>query len=106
VNRIVLSPESVVEDLASISEPGIFIVDDVAFIQGRHGLEIGEAIARDGLRKKFYLETRGDVLLRNKAKPLAAMPNCASVAVTKLSHPAAPPSPADTKIDIPSATLV
>ena len=61
-----LSPEKVVEDLASISEPGVFIVDDVAFIQERHGFAIGEAIARKGLRKSFYLETRGDVLLRNK----------------------------------------
>src|SRR6516164_915434 len=56
----------VVEDLASIAEPGIFIVDDVAFIQERHGFQIGEAIARKGIRKRFYLETRGDVLLRNK----------------------------------------
>jgi hopanoid C-3 methylase HpnR len=61
-----LSSESVIEDLASIAEPGIFIVDDVAFIQERHGLEIGAAIARRGIRKKYYLETRGDVLLRNK----------------------------------------
>jgi len=61
-----LSPESVVEDLASIKEPGAFIVDDVAFIQDRHGFAVGEAIARKGIRKKFYLETRGDVLLRNK----------------------------------------
>src|SRR6266540_2705751 len=61
-----LSPERVVEDLASIREPGAFIVDDVAFIQQRHGFAIGEAIARKGIRKNFYLETRGDVLLRNK----------------------------------------
>ncbi|HZS12098.1 MAG TPA: hopanoid C-3 methylase HpnR, partial [Nitrospirales bacterium] len=61
-----VSPEHAVEDLASIQEPGIFIVDDVAFIQGKHGLEIGEAIARRGIKKKYYLETRGDVLLRNK----------------------------------------
>ena len=61
-----ISPERVVEDLAAIPEPGAFIVDDVAFIQGRHGLAIGEAIARKGIRKNFYLETRGDVLLRNK----------------------------------------
>jgi magnesium-protoporphyrin IX monomethyl ester (oxidative) cyclase len=61
-----LSPESVVEDLASIAEPGAFIVDDVAFIHDSHGFAIGEAIARKGIRKKFYLETRGDVLLRNK----------------------------------------
>ena len=61
-----ISPERVVEDLASIREPGVFIVDDVAFIQEKHGFAIGEAIARKGMRKSFYLETRGDVLLRNK----------------------------------------
>jgi len=61
-----LDPQYVIEDLASIKEPGVFIVDDVAFIQERHGFAIGEAIARRGIRKKFYLETRGDVLLRNK----------------------------------------
>jgi hopanoid C-3 methylase len=60
------SPEWVVDDLARVHEPGIFIVDDVAFIQERHGLAIGEALARKGIRKKFYLETRGDVLLRNQ----------------------------------------
>ena len=60
------SPEAVAEDLARLREPGIFIVDDVAFVQERHGLEIGEAIARRGIRKQYYLETRGDVLLRHK----------------------------------------
>src|SRR5215510_1629890 len=62
----VVSPERAVEDLASIREPGVFIVDDVAFVQAKHGFEIGEAIARRGIRKQYYLETRGDVLLRNK----------------------------------------
>lgn len=61
-----VSPEVVVEELGQVQEPGIFIVDDVAFIQGKHGLEIGEAIARKGIKKEYYLETRGDVLLRNK----------------------------------------
>jgi hopanoid C-3 methylase HpnR len=61
-----ISPEVVVEDLERIKEPGVFIVDDVAFIQAKHGLEIGEAIAKRGIKKKYYLETRGDVLLRNK----------------------------------------
>jgi hopanoid C-3 methylase len=61
-----VSTERVVEDLRSIREPGIFIVDDVAFIHERHGIEVGEAIARAGIRKAYYLETRGDVLLRNK----------------------------------------
>ena len=61
-----VSPERAVEDLASIKESGVFIVDDVAFVQAKHGFEIGEAIARRGIRKQYYLETRGDVLLRNK----------------------------------------
>jgi hopanoid C-3 methylase HpnR len=55
-----------VEELALVREPGIFLVDDVAFIQAKQGFEIGEGIARRGIRKQFYLETRGDVLLRNK----------------------------------------
>ena len=62
----VMSPDKAVDELARIREPGVFIVDDVAFIQDRHGLEIGEAIARRGIKKEYYLETRGDVLLRNK----------------------------------------
>src|SRR5262249_43113738 len=40
--------------------------DDVAFIQAEHGMAIGEAIAQRGIKKHYYLETRGDVLLRNK----------------------------------------
>lgn len=62
----VVSPDRAVDDLAHVKEPGIFIVDDVAFIQAKHGFEIGEAIARRGIKKEYYLETRGDVLLRNK----------------------------------------
>ncbi len=61
-----LSPERVVEDLERMKEPGVFIVDDVAFIQSKHGFELGEAIAKKGIKKRYYLETRGDVLLRNK----------------------------------------
>jgi hopanoid C-3 methylase len=61
-----VSPERAIEDLRSIREPGVFIVDDVAFVQERHGMEIAEAIIRAGIRKQYYLETRGDVLLRNR----------------------------------------
>lgn len=61
-----VSRDKIVDDLARIQEPGVFIVDDVAFIQEKHAFEIGEAIARQGIRKQYYLETRGDVLLRHK----------------------------------------
>jgi hopanoid C-3 methylase HpnR len=58
-------PERIGEELASIREPGVFIVDDVAFIQAEHGHAIADQIERRNIRKKYYLETRGDVLLRN-----------------------------------------
>ena len=60
------SPERVIEELGTIREPGIFLLDDVAFIQADHGMRIGEMIASKGIRKQYYLETRGDILLRNK----------------------------------------
>ena len=60
------SPEVVVDELQTIQEPGIFIVDDVAFIQADHGFAIAREIERRGIKKRYYLETRGDVLLRNK----------------------------------------
>jgi hopanoid C-3 methylase len=62
----VKSPERAVEEVAGIREPGLFILDDVAFIQAEHSMAIGEAIARRGIKKRYYVETRGDVLLRNK----------------------------------------
>lgn len=61
-----LNPEVAAEDLASIREPGVFIVDDVAFIHSDHGLALAREIERRNIRKQYYLETRGDVLLRNK----------------------------------------
>jgi hopanoid C-3 methylase len=62
----VKSPEFAVEELSRIRESGVFLLDDVAFIQGEHGMKIGELIAQRGIKKEYYLETRGDVLLRNK----------------------------------------
>lgn len=60
------SPDVIASELNSIREPGIFIVDDVAFIHPEHGVAIGKEIERRGIRKRYYLETRADVLLRNK----------------------------------------
>jgi hopanoid C-3 methylase HpnR len=60
------APEAVAKELASIREPGIFIVDDVAFVHAEHGMRIGEEVQRRGICKRYYLETRADVLLRNK----------------------------------------
>jgi len=61
-----VSPKRAVDDLESIKEPGVFIVDDVAFIRSEHGMAIANEIKRRNIQKEFYLETRADVMLRNK----------------------------------------
>jgi magnesium-protoporphyrin IX monomethyl ester (oxidative) cyclase len=60
------SPETAGEELASIAEPNVFIVDDVAFIRAEHGMAIADEVERRHIRKRYYLETRADVLLRNR----------------------------------------
>ncbi len=52
-------------EMASIREPNVFIVDDVAFIRPEHGDAIAAQVERRRIRKRYYLETRSDVLLRH-----------------------------------------
>jgi hopanoid C-3 methylase HpnR len=59
------SPEAAAEEMASIRERNVFIVDDVAFIRPEHGDGIAAELERRRVRKRYYLETRADVLLRN-----------------------------------------
>src|SRR5579875_2152752 len=59
------SPEAAAAELESIAEPNVFIVDDVAFIKSEHGEAIAREVERRRIRKRYYLETRADVLLRN-----------------------------------------
>jgi len=60
------SPEAAADDLARITEPNVFLVDDVAFIHPEHGFAIGHELEKRKVRKQYYLETRCDVLLRNR----------------------------------------
>jgi len=60
------SPSSAAEDLASIREPNVFLVDDVAFIHPEHGFAIGQELERRHVTKQYYLETRCDVLIKNR----------------------------------------
>jgi magnesium-protoporphyrin IX monomethyl ester (oxidative) cyclase len=61
-----LSPEAAADDMARLKEPGVFIVDDVAFIKPEDGDEIARLLERRGVRKEYYLETRCDILVRNQ----------------------------------------
>jgi hopanoid C-3 methylase HpnR len=58
--------EAIAEELERLEEPNVFVVDDVAFIDPQHGFAIGREIERRGIRKQYYIETRADILLRNK----------------------------------------
>jgi magnesium-protoporphyrin IX monomethyl ester (oxidative) cyclase len=59
-------PAVVADEMLSIREPNVFIVDDVAFIHPDHGMAIADEIERRKIRKRYYLETRCDVLIRNQ----------------------------------------
>jgi hopanoid C-3 methylase HpnR len=59
-------PAAAAEEMASIREPNVFIVDDVAFIHPEHGEAIAEEIERRRIKKQYYLETRCDVLVKNQ----------------------------------------
>ena len=60
------SAPAIAEDMRSIGEPNVFIVDDVAFIHPEHGFEIGRELEKRRVKKAYYLETRADVLCRNR----------------------------------------
>jgi len=59
-----MSPEAAVEDLERVEEPGVFLVDDVAFIKPEHGMAIAREVERRKIKKEYYLERRTDVLVR------------------------------------------
>ena len=59
-------PAMIAEEMASIREPNLFIVDDVAFVDATHGMAIADALEKKRIRKRYYLETRCDVLIRNE----------------------------------------
>jgi hopanoid C-3 methylase HpnR len=59
-------PSLIADEMAAIREPNVFIVDDVAFIYPEHGMRIADELERRRVRKRYYLETRCDVLIRNQ----------------------------------------
>lgn len=56
---------AVVEELATIQEDWVFLVDDEAFINGKRMVRLAKAIAEAGIRKRFFTYCRIDSLIRN-----------------------------------------
>ncbi len=60
------SPEGIIDDLSSIAEPNVFLLDDVALLDAEHSLAIAREVEKRNIRKRYYMETRCDVLIRNE----------------------------------------
>ncbi|MGI8550336.1 MAG: B12-binding domain-containing radical SAM protein, partial [Dehalococcoidia bacterium] len=55
---------SVVEELATIDEEFIMLVDDEAFINGKRMVKLAEAIKASGIRHRYFTYCRIDTLIR------------------------------------------
>jgi magnesium-protoporphyrin IX monomethyl ester (oxidative) cyclase len=60
------APVAIAEELARIPEPNVFVVDDVALLDAEHALAIAEEVEKRHIRKRYFMETRCDVLIRNE----------------------------------------
>jgi radical SAM superfamily enzyme YgiQ (UPF0313 family) len=58
--------ERVVEEMATIREEFVFLVDDEAFINGRRMRRLAEALGAAGLHKRYFAYCRMDSLLRER----------------------------------------
>jgi hopanoid C-3 methylase HpnR len=60
------SPAALGEELARIAEPNVFVVDDVALLDGQHGMAVADEVERRQIHKRYFMETRCDTLIRNE----------------------------------------
>jgi radical SAM superfamily enzyme YgiQ (UPF0313 family) len=56
--------ERVVNEITSVREECIFLVDDEAFVNGRRMMKLAEALKADGVKKRYFTYCRIDTLLR------------------------------------------
>ncbi len=59
------SPERVVQELAGIEAPNVFITDDIFWLDVRRGREMARQIKRAGISKYFTVQTRTDIVCRS-----------------------------------------
>jgi radical SAM superfamily enzyme YgiQ (UPF0313 family) len=59
------SPEKVVEELATISEPYVFFADDESLVDAARMKSLAELIHAAGIRKRFFLYGRSDTIARH-----------------------------------------
>lgn len=58
------SPQRVVEELAAIEAPNVFVTDDIFWLDVNRGEEMARAIREAGIRKYFTVQTRTDIICK------------------------------------------
>ena len=58
------SPARVVEELAAIAAPNVFVTDDIFWLDVKRGEELARRIRHAGIRKYFTVQTRTDIICR------------------------------------------
>lgn len=58
--------QSFVEELAALKEDFVFLIDDEAFINRRHMMNLADEVRRAGLHKRFFAYARVDTILRQQ----------------------------------------
>jgi len=58
------SPGRVVEELAQIDAPNVFITDDIFWMNVKRGRELAQAVRASGIRKHYTIQTRSDIICR------------------------------------------
>jgi len=59
------TPSRVIEELATIDAPNVFITDDIFWLDIKRGKELGERLKASGIRKYFTVQTRTDLICRH-----------------------------------------
>jgi methyltransferase len=54
----------IIRELGDVEVDNVYVVDDEAFIQSRRMLELADAIAQAGIRKRYHMYLRTDTALR------------------------------------------
>ncbi len=58
------SPRRVVEELAQIEAPNVFITDDIFWMNAKRGRELAKALVESGIRKHYTIQTRSDIICK------------------------------------------
>ncbi len=58
------SPDRVIEELAQIQSPNIFVTDDIFWLNVKRGRALASAIKASGIKKHFTIQTRSDIICK------------------------------------------